>query len=397
MSCTAQMGLVVHQEFAAPQSARFRAFRAHGQIVNSFLKSPPMLDDRSRVLLKALIERYIAEGQPVGSRTLSRAAGLDLSPATIRNVMSDLEALGLIASPHTSAGRVPTARGYRLFVDTMLTARPAKAAPDDAPDDAPAERLAEWPAECPTELPAGQPRQVIASAAQLLSSLSQFVGVVQAPRRSSVFRHIEFVRLSERRVLLIIVTPDGDVQNRVLFTEAGHTQAQLAEAANYLNAHYGGMAIEQVRERLQQEVETLRGEVAQLMHAAVQAGSEAMHQAQGDVVIAGERNLLAVSDFSSDMNQLRRAFDLFEQKTQLMRLLDTSSRAAGVRIFIGGESQTVPVEDLSVVSAPYEADGQVVGTLAVIGPTRMPYEKVIDIVDITARLVSNALNTQGCR
>ena len=389
MSCTAQMGLVVHQEFAAPQSARFRAFRAHGQIVNSFLKSPPMLDDRSRVLLKALIERYIAEGQPVGSRTLSRAAGLDLSPATIRNVMSDLEALGLIASPHTSAGRVPTARGYRLFVDTMLTARPAKAAP--------AERLAEWPAECPTELPAGQPRQVIASAAQLLSSLSQFVGVVQAPRRSSVFRHIEFVRLSERRVLLIIVTPDGDVQNRVLFTEAEHTQAQLAEAANYLNAHYGGMAIEQVRERLQQEVETLRGEVAQLMHAAVQAGSEAMHQAQGDVVIAGERNLLAVSDFSSDMNQLRRAFDLFEQKTQLMRLLDTSSRAAGVRIFIGGESQTVPVEDLSVVSAPYEADGQVVGTLAVIGPTRMPYEKVIEIVDITARLVSNALNTQGCR
>ena len=389
MSCKAQMGFVVHQEFAAPQSARFRAFRAHGQIVNSFLKSPPMLDDRSRVLLKALIERYIAEGQPVGSRTLSRAAGLDLSPATIRNVMSDLEALGLIASPHTSAGRVPTARGYRLFVDTMLTARPAKAAPDDAP----AERLAEWPAECPTELPAGQPRQVIASAAQLLSSLSQFVGVVQAPRRSSVFRHIEFVRLSERRVLLIIVTPDGDVQNRVLFTEAGHTQAQLAEAANYLNAHYGGMAIEQVRERLQQEVETLRGEVAQL----VQAGSEAMHQAQGDVVIAGERNLLAVSDFSSDMNQLRRAFDLFEQKTQLMRLLDTSSRAAGVRIFIGGESQTVPVEDLSVVSAPYEADGQVVGTLAVIGPTRMPYEKVIEIVDITARLVSNALNTQGCR
>ncbi|WP_371256926.1 heat-inducible transcriptional repressor HrcA [Ottowia sp. oral taxon 894] len=393
MSCKAQMGFVVHQEFAAPQSARFRAFRAHGQIVNSFLKSPPMLDDRSRVLLKALIERYIAEGQPVGSRTLSRAAGLDLSPATIRNVMSDLEALGLIASPHTSAGRVPTARGYRLFVDTMLTARPAKAAPDDAP----AERLAEWPAECPTELPAGQPRQVIASAAQLLSSLSQFVGVVQAPRRSSVFRHIEFVRLSERRVLLIIVTPDGDVQNRVLFTEAEHTQAQLAEAANYLNAHYGGMAIEQVRERLQQEVETLRGEVAQLMHAAVQAGSEAMHQAQGDVVIAGERNLLAVSDFSSDMNQLRRAFDLFEQKTQLMRLLDTSSRAAGVRIFIGGESQTVPVEDLSVVSAPYEADGQVVGTLAVIGPTRMPYEKMIEIVDITARLVSNALNTQGCR
>ena len=166
-----------------------------------------MLDDRSRMLLKALIERYIAEGQPVGSRTLLRAAGLDLLSVTIRNVMSDLEALGLIASPHTSAGRVPTARGYRLFVDIMLTARPAKAAPDDAL----AERFAEWPAECPTELPVGQPRQVIASAAQLLSSLSQFVGVVQAPRRSSVFRHIEFVRLSERRVLLVS-TPVGDAE-----------------------------------------------------------------------------------------------------------------------------------------------------------------------------------------
>ncbi|RRD57685.1 heat-inducible transcriptional repressor HrcA [Comamonadaceae bacterium OH2545_COT-014] len=333
-----------------------------------------MLDDRSRVLLKALIERYIAEGQPVGSRTLSRASGLDLSPATIRNVMADLEALGLIASPHTSAGRVPTARGYRLFVDTMLTAASPLATA------------------LPPELPPDQPQKVIASAAQLLSSLSQFVGVVMAPRRSSVFRHIEFVRLSERRVLLILVTPDGDVQNRVLFTETDFSPAQLVEAANHLNAHYGGMAIEQVRERLQQEVESLRGEVAQLMQAAVQAGSEAMRQAGDEVVIAGERNLLAVSDFSHDMNQLRRAFDLFEQKTQLMRLLDMSSRAEGVRIFIGGESQSVPVEELSVVSAPYEVDGQVVGTLGVIGPTRMPYDRMIQIVDITSRLVSNALS-----
>lgn len=333
-----------------------------------------MLDDRSRVLLKALIERYIAEGQPVGSRTLSRASGLDLSPATIRNVMADLEALGLIASPHTSAGRVPTARGYRLFVDTMLTAASPLATA------------------LPPELPPDQPQKVIASAAQLLSSLSQFVGVVMAPRRSSVFRHIEFVRLSERRVLLILVTPDGDVQNRVLFTETDFSPAQLVEAANHLNAHYGGMAIEQVRERLRQEVESLRGEVAQLMQAAVQAGSEAMRQAGDEVVIAGERNLLAVSDFSHDMNQLRRAFDLFEQKTQLMRLLDMSSRAEGVRIFIGGESQSVPVEELSVVSAPYEVDGQVVGTLGVIGPTRMPYDRMIQIVDITSRLVSNALS-----
>ncbi|HNN34721.1 MAG TPA: heat-inducible transcriptional repressor HrcA, partial [Ottowia sp.] len=329
-------------------------------------------DDRARLLLKTLIERYIADGQPVGSRTLSRASGLELSPATIRNVMSDLEELGLIASPHTSAGRVPTARGYRLFVDTMLTAQRAEL---EAP-----------------ELPAAQPQKVIAQAAQLLSSMSQFVGVVMAPRRSSVFRHIEFLRLSERRLLLIIVAPDGDVQNRVLFTDTDHTASELQQASNYLNAHFSGLDIEQVRLRLRHEVDSLRGEIAKLMHAAVQLGSEAMTQAQDEVVISGERNLLAVSDFSGDLGQLRRAFDLFEQKAQLIRLLDMSSQAEGVRIFIGGESQMVPVEDLSVVSAPYEVDGQVVGTLGVIGPTRMPYDRMIQIVDITSRLVSNALS-----
>ena len=331
-----------------------------------------MLDDRSKLLMKALVERYIADGQPVGSRTLSRASGLELSPATIRNVMSDLEELGLIASPHTSAGRIPTARGYRLFVDTMLTAQ--------------REQLA------PPSLVAEQPQKVIANAAHLLSNLSQFVGVVMAPRRVSVFRHIEFLRLSERRFLVIIVSPEGDVQNRVIFTEADYTQSQLIEAANFLNAHYAGMAIEQVRERLQSEVEDLRGEISSLMQAAVHVSSEAMSQAQDEVVIAGERNLLSVSDFSTDMGNLRRAFDLFEQKTQLMRLLDISSQAEGVRIFIGGESQVVPFEDLSIVSAPYEVDGQVVGTLGVIGPTRMPYNRMIQIVDITSRLVSNALS-----
>ena len=233
---------------------------------------------------------------------------------------------------------------------------------------------------------------MIANAAHLLSNLSQFVGVVMAPRRASVFRHIEFLRLSERRFLVIIVSPEGDVQNRVIFTEADYTQSQLIEAANFLNAHYAGMAIEQVRERLQSEVEDLRGEISSLMQAAVHVSSEAMSQAQDEVVIAGERNLLSVSDFSTDMGNLRRAFDLFEQKTQLMRLLDISSQAEGVRIFIGGESQVVPFEDLSIVSAPYEVDGQVVGTLGVIGPTRMPYNRMIQIVDITSRLVSNALS-----
>ena len=327
-----------------------------------------MLDDRAKLLLKALVERYIADGQPVGSRTLSRASGLDLSPATIRNVMADLEELGLIASPHTSAGRIPTARGYRLFVDTMLTVQ----------------RESVMPAQLAPE----QPQKVIANAAQLLSNLSQFVGVVMAPRRTSVFRHIEFLRLSEKRFLVIIVSPEGDVQNRVIFTEVDHSQSQLVEASNFLSAHYAGLAMEQVRERLKSEVDVLRGEIASLMQAAVNVGSEA----QDEVVISGERNLLSVSDFSSDMGNLRRAFDLFEQKTQILRLLDISSQAEGVRIYIGGESQVVPFEELSIVSSPYEVDGKVVGTLGVIGPTRMPYDRMIQIVDITSKLVSNALS-----
>ena len=332
-----------------------------------------MLDERAKLLLKALIERYIADGQPVGSRTLSRASGLKLSPATIRNVMADLEEMGLIISPHTSAGRVPTARGYRLFVDTMLTVdRSNLVTPGLRPE---------------------QPQKVIANAANLLSNLSQFVGVVMVPRRSSVFKHIEFVRLSERRFLVIIVSPEGDVQNRVIFTDVDYDSSQLIEASNFLNHHYAGLTMEEVRARLQTEVEQLRGEVTSLMQAAVNVGAEAMsHHDREDVVIAGERNLLSVSDFSSDMGNLRRAFDLFEQKTQILRLLDFSNQADGVRIYIGGESQTVPFEDLSVVSAPYELDGKVVGTLGVIGPTRMHYDKMIQIVDITSKLVSNALS-----
>ncbi|RYG10790.1 MAG: heat-inducible transcriptional repressor HrcA [Burkholderiales bacterium] len=336
-----------------------------------------MLDERARLLLKALVERYIADGQPVGSRTLSKASGMDLSPATIRNVMSDLEDLGLIVSPHTSAGRIPTARGYRLFVDTMLTMQ--------------RDQFSAAGALAPPRLAPDQPQKVFSNAANILSSLSQFVGVVMAPRRTSVFRHIEFLRLSEKRVLVIIVSPDGDVQNRVIFTETDYTQTQLVEASNFLNSHYAGMAIEEVRERLQHEVEALRGEIASLMQAAVQVSSEAI-ESRDEVVISGERNLLAVSDFSGDMGNLRKMFDLFEQKAQLMRLLDVSSRAEGVRIYIGGESQVVPYHELSVVTAPYEVDGKVVGTLGVIGPMRMPYEKMIQIVDITAKMVSSALS-----
>ena len=341
-----------------------------------------MLDDRARTLLKTLVERYIAEGQPVGSRTLSRASGLDLSPATIRNVMADLEELGLIASPHTSAGRVPTARGYRLFVDTMLTARPVGELEAGSPELAAARE----------QLHPDQPQRVIAQAASLLSSLSSYVGVVSAPRKADVFHHIEFLRLGERRVLVILVSPDGDVQNRVIFTARDFGAAELAEATSYVNAHYAGLTLEEIRERLKVEIDALRSEIAALMQAAVEAGSEAMGAGAEQVVVSGERNLLGVQDFGQDLGSLRRLFDLFEQKTQLMRLLDVSSRAEGVRIYIGGESQVVPYEQLSVVTAPYEVDGRVVGTLGVIGPTRMPYERMIQIVDITARLVGHALS-----
>lgn len=336
-----------------------------------------MLDDRAKLLLKTLVERYIADGQPVGSRTLARAAGMELSPATIRNVMSDLEELGLIASPHTSAGRIPTARGYRLFVDTMLTVRREGLSP-----------VSEMTA---PGIESGQPHRVISHAANMLSSLSQFVGVITAPRRASVFRHIEFLSLSDRRVLVIIVSPEGEVQNRIIHTQATFTQPQLLEAANFLNSHYSGLTMEAVRERLKHEVDALRGEIADLMKAAVNIGAEG-DAAQDEVVVAGERNLLSVSEFSSDMGNLRRMFDLFEQKTQLIRLLDVSAQADGVRIYIGGESQVVPYEDLSVVTAPYEVDGQIVGTLGVIGPQRMPYERMIQIVDVTAKLVGNALS-----
>lgn len=337
------------------------------------------LDIRAQTLLKALVERYIADGQPVGSRALSKISGLDLSPATIRNIMADLEERGYVASPHTSAGRIPTPRGYRIFVDTLLTVQP----------------LDEQAVESRLRLQALQPQQpqkMIANAAQTLSSLSQFAGVVLTPRRESVFQQIEFLRLSEKRILLVIVGPSGDVQNRLLHTEADYTPAQLVQSANYINQNYGGLSFDDVRIRLQGELRQLRDDMGRLMQVAVEAGSEAMADHSDDMVIAGERNLLSVSDWSSNMGSLRQMFDMFEQKTGLMQLLDVSSKATGIQIFIGGESSLVPMDEMSVVTAPYEVNGKIVGTLGVIGPTRMAYERVIPIVDITAKLLSSALS-----
>jgi heat-inducible transcriptional repressor len=339
------------------------------------------LDNRAQTLLKALVERYIADGQPVGSRALSKISGLELSPATIRNVMADLEEMGFVASPHTSAGRVPTPRGYRVFVDTLLTIESM-----DAIDEATLETKLQSRSQI------NSPQKIISNAAQVLSSLSQFAGVVMTPKRESIFKQIEFLRLSEKRILLVIVGPGGDVQNRLLLTEVDYTPSQLVQAANYINQHYGGLGFDEVRLRLQNELRQLRDDMTNLMQAAVEAGSDAMADESDNVVISGERNLLSVADLSSNMTSLRKLFDMFEQKTSLMQLLDVSSKATGVQIFIGGESQLVPMDDMSIVTAPYEVNGKIVGTLGVIGPTRMAYERVIPIVDITAKLLSSALS-----
>lgn len=335
-----------------------------------------MLDDRARLLLKTLIERYIAEGQPVGSRALAKMSGLDVSPATIRNVMADLEEMGFIASPHTSAGRVPTPRGYRLFVDVLLTVQPVE------------QQQAEL---IKGQLQVGDPQRALQSAAQLLGSLTHFAGVVLTPRRTSCFRQVEFLRLSEKRVLLIIVTPEGDVQNRILVTEQAYSAAQLVEAANVFNQNFAGLSFQDARARLHRDLAALRAEIATLMEAAVAAGEQAA-QEDDAVMVAGERNLLEVTDLAANLDRLRALFDLFEHKTRLMQLLEVSGRAQGVQIYIGGESNKVPLDDTSMVVAPYEVDGKVVGTLGVIGPTRMAYERVIPIVDITARLLSSALS-----
>ncbi len=333
------------------------------------------------MLLKSLIERYIVDGQPVGSRTLSRYAGLDLSAATVRNVMADLEELGLIASPHTSAGRIPTPRGYRFFVDSLLTIEPLQSA-----------KAYQFSG----SVDADQPQRVLANAAQLLSNLSSFAGVVLTPQRAQTFKQIEFLRLGDKRLLLILVTPNGDIQNRVLQLDADYTQNQLVEAANYINHHYAGLEMQQIQLRLQTELSSLGENISALMRQAVQAGSEVVagQALDGQVMISGERKLLDVAELSENTQRMRDMFALFETKTSLLQLLDASNRAEGVQIFIGGESERMPFDNMALVTAPYEVNGKVVGTVGVIGPTRMAYDRVIPIVDITAKLVTSALTHQ---
>ncbi len=337
-----------------------------------------MLNDRAQILLKTLVERYISDGQPVGSRALQQFSGLDVSSATIRNVMAELEEMGLVASPHTSAGRIPTALGYRLFIDTLMVVQPL--------DTIRVQQLEH-------QLQPDNPTRLLTQASNLLSELTQFAGVVATPNRAAItVRQIEFLRLSEKKVLLIIVMPDGEVENRVLLTEKDYAQPELTEAGNFLTQHYAGYAFQDIRQRIQSELHQLRHDMTTLMAAAIAAGDEAIARKQEDYVISGERNLLHVEDLSTDMNRLRGLFNVFEQKTELLRLLDASRRAPGVHIFVGQESGLAGLDECSVVTAPYASGGQVVGTLAVVGPKRMDYEKVVPIVDITAKLLSNALS-----
>lgn len=313
----------------------------------------------------------------MGSRALSKWSSLDLSPASIRNVMADLEELRLVVSPHTSAGRVPTPQGYRMFVDSLLTVKPLEI-------------------DVHTALSGGiqreDPNRVLSKAVNLLSSLSSFAGVITAPKKAALFRQVEFLSLSDRKVLLIIVTPDGDVQNRILIVEKPYTQPELVTAANFFNQHFAGLSFQEAKLRLSEELHQISRDISNLMQAAVNAGTESEQTQNDGVMLSGERKLLNVSDLSTNMDRLKKLFGVFEQRTGLLRLLESSNRAEGVQIFIGGDSSLVPMEEMSVISAPYQVNGEVVGTLGVIGPTRMAYERLIPIVDITSKLVSSALS-----
>ncbi|MDP1559002.1 MAG: heat-inducible transcriptional repressor HrcA [Nitrosomonas sp.] len=337
-----------------------------------------MLNERAQILLKTLVERYIHDGKPVGSRALSKFSGLDLSPATIRNVMADLEDMGLVTSPHTSAGRIPTPQGYRLFVDSLLVVKEL--------DSLELHHLE-------NNLHPDNPSRLINVASKLLSELTKFAGVVATPKRTgAVFRYIEFMTLSEKRILLIIVTPEGDVQNRIIYTDTNYSQSDLIEASNFINQNYAGCTLNEINHRLQGELKQLRHEIISLLEAAIEAGGEAINESNDTVVLAGERQLLDIQELSGNLGSLKKLFDLFERKTMLLELLELSHQAQGVKIFIGGESNIASLEEFSVITAPYEMEGKIVGTVGVIGPRRMAYERIIPIVEVTAKLLSSGLS-----
>ena len=345
------------------------------------ISTPP--SERAQQLLRVLIQRYIREGQPVGSRTLSKDSGLDLSPATIRNVMSDLEELGLVSAPHTSAGRVPTPLGYRLFVDTLVRYR------QPTGDDIDLLRSQ-------INRKINNAGALVASVSNLLSEFTHLAGVVTIPRgQHAALRQIEFLPLSENRILAIIVINDREVQNRILQTDRNYSVSELQQAANFINEHYAGSEMLQVRRRIVSDLEDTRLSMNQAMRDIIEVAQTVMEKATnpaGEFVLAGETKLMNLAELS-DVDTLRRLFEAFSRKRLMLDLLDRSINADGVQVFIGAESGYGILDDCSVVTAPYELDDGTIGVLGVIGPTRMAYDRVVPIVDITARLLRTAMSS----
>jgi heat-inducible transcriptional repressor len=342
------------------------------------------LSERAQLLLKALIESYIRDGQPVGSRTLSRDSGLSLSSATIRNVMADLEELGFVVSPHTSAGRIPTDKGYRLFVDSLLKLKPLQS-----------EEIDDIERRLRNEVSNG--RALVQTVSQMLSSVTHMAGLVTLPNPHYVaLSQIEFIGLSENRALAIMVMNNREVENRVVQLERAYSTEELRRAANYLNEAFAGRSLPEVRASLLKQLQETRQTMNQLMQDAIQMAQK-VFETPGDerveYVIAGETNLMGFAELSN-VDRLRRLFEAFNEKHDMLRLLDNCLRAQGIQIFIGHESGYQILDDISVVTAPYMLDNQVVGVLGVIGPTRMAYERVIPIVDVTAKLLGSALNAR---
>jgi heat-inducible transcriptional repressor len=292
--------------------------------------------------------------------------------------MSDLETLGFVTSPHTSAGRIPTQQGYRFFVDTLLSIKPLEL---------------HQIKQLESTLQSTDQKELISNAADMLSQLTQFAGVILIPKRKAlVFKQLEFMPLSDKRILVIIVATDGSVQNRIIFSDTPYTMSELTQASNYFNTHYAGQTFEEARQKLHNDLKKIQVDISRLMAAALDSSDKKDSKNKEDVIISGERNLLNVDELATNVTTLRKLFDVFERRTSLMQLLDNSQNAEGVQIFIGGESGYSPLDECSMVTSPYKVDGQVVGTLGVIGPTRMAYERIIPIVDITAKLLSNALS-----
>lgn len=342
--------------------------------------SVPEISERAQQLLKALTERYIREGQPVGSRTLARDAGLSLSPATIRNVMADLEELGLVSSPHTSAGRMPTVQGYRMFVDTLLTVQPLET-----------QIVEEMKSTLDTDT---LTEKLMGSASELLSDVTRMAGIVSLPRRQhAALQRVEFLPLSERKVLAILVISNKEVQNSIIDTERDYSASELQQVSSYLNEQFAGRELSEVRARLLAELRETRESLDRMMQSALEMADQVLGSAEqgDDYVLAGQTNLLDFEELSN-AETMRHLFEAFNEKSHILKLLDQSVQSEGVQIFIGEESGYKMLDECSVVTAPYAVDGQVLGVLGVIGPTRMAYERVIPIVDATARILGAALN-----